>query len=426
MKTQKSIPKNQKAPFKVLVLISLEYASWREVLSGILEFSGSRSDWDFRLAAEPGDFLAPQIEEAERIGYDGIILASPGEVDYDRLALSPIPLVVAWGRVDLHVKRDFFSSSSMDPAATGELGARHLLASGRRVCYGFVRGILDRGWPLVRQNAFVETIKAAGRPVEAWPPMQCRMQNAECRMGNTQCEMGNAECRMQNAECAARAEATTLRDWLVSLPKPAAVMADTDRTAAKVVAACHDAGLSIPADVAVLGVDNDAFYALNSRPPLSSVAPPHKEQGYRIAAELDRLMRAKARGATVEGKHVKIASRKVIVRESTRPVGAQEVLARRISEFVKANAAAGSTVADVARHLNCSRRLVEMAFKASRHMTVKDFIADCRLDEVRKRLAVPRATVAQVAAECGFKTAAHLSHLFKRRTGLSIREWRGR
>ena len=83
-------------------------------------------------------------------------------------------------------------------------------------------------------------------------------------------------------------------------------------------------------------------------------------------------------------------------------------------------------MADVARHLNCSRRLVEMAFKASRHMTVKDFIADCRLDEVRKRLAVPRATVAQVAAECGFKTAAHLSHLFKRRTGLSIREWRGR
>lgn len=404
MKTQKSIPKNQKAPFKVLVLISLEYATWREVLGGILEFSGSRSDWDLRLAAEPGDFLEPQIDEAEHAGYAGIVLASPGAVDYERLALSTIPLVVAWGADETLAKRAFFSSSSVNPAAIGELGARHLMAGGNRACYGFVRGILDRDWPVDRQETFLKTIRAAGRRAEAWPPEQCRMQNAEC----------------------ADAEVTSLRDWLAALPKPAAVMADTDRTAAKVVAACRDGGMNVPVDVAVLGVDNDTNYTLNSRPPLSSIAPPHREQGYRIAAELDRLMRAKARGAMVAGQHVQIATRRIVVRESTRPIGAQEVLARRISEFVKANAAAGPTVADVARHLNCSRRLVEMAFKASRHMTVKDFIADCRLDEVRKRLAVPRATVAQVAAECGFKTAAHLSHLFKRRTGLSVREWRGR
>ncbi len=36
----------------------------------------------------------------------------------------------------------------------------------------------------------------------------------------------------------------------------------------------------------------------------------------------------------------------------------------------------------------------------------------------------PGATVAQVARECGFKTAAHLSHLFKSQFGTSITEWR--
>ena len=395
MKSQKL--KAKSLPFKVLVLISLEYASWREVLSGILEFSGSRSDWDLRLAAEPGDFLAPQIEDAERADYSGIILASPGEVDYDRLALSPIPLVVAWCRTSMDGRRGFFSAFGIDPAPTGELGARHLMAGGNRACYGFVRGIFDKDWPIERQETFLKTVRSAGRKAVAY------------------------ERRVTPST-----PLDDLRDWLVSLPKPAAVMADTDRTAAKVVAACHDGGMNVPVDVAVLGVDNDAIYALNSRPPLSSVAPPHKEQGYRIAAELDRLMRAKARGVAVEGKHVKIASRKVIVRESTRPVGAQEVLSRRIAEFVRANVVTGPTVADVARHLNCSRRLVEMAFKVARRMTVQDFIADCRIEEVKKRLATSRATVSQVAAECGFKTAAHLSHLFKRRTGLSIREWRGR
>ena len=43
---------------------------------------------------------------------------------------------------------------------------------------------------------------------------------------------------------------------------------------------------------------------------------------------------------------------------------------------------------------------------------------------MKRRLARPGATVAEIARECGFKTAAHLSHLFKRQFGLSIAQWR--
>lgn len=384
---------------KVLVLISLVHASWREVLNGILEFSATRSDWDLRLAAEPGDFLAPQIEATERAGYAGIVLASPGAVDYERLAASPLPLVVAWGCPELRGRRDDASNVTIDGHSASEMGARHLMAGGRRACYGFVRSNIDKKWPLMRQEAFLETIRAAGRPAVAYePPPGAR--------GN-----GDHEA---------------LRNWLASLPKPAAVMADTDRRAADVIAACRDGGMNVPVDVSVLGVDNDAFYAFNSRPALSSIAPPHKEQGYRIASELDRLMRARERGAKPEGRHVVMRSNHIVARESTRPIGAPEALARRIAAFVRENAASGPTVADVARHLNCSRRLAEMAFQTARKRTIRDFIADSRVEEVKRRLASPRTTVARVAAECGFKTAAHLSHLFKRRTGVSIREWRRR
>lgn len=402
MKRQNPKTKGMKPPtrpMKVLVLISLVHASWREVLNGILEFSATRSDWDLRLAAEPGDFLAPQIEEAERAGYSGIVLASPGAVDYERLALSHVPLVVAWGCSELQDRRSDCSIVTIDTHTASEMGARHLMAGGRRSCYGFVRSNIEKKWPLLRQEAFMETIRAAGRPAVAFePPPGAR-------------EGGDHEA---------------LRDWLAALPKPAAVMADTDRRAADVIAACRDGGMNVPVDVSVVGVDDDAFYAFNSRPALSSVAPPHKEQGYKIAAELDRLMRAMARGAKPEGRHVVMRSNHIVARESTRPIGAPEVLARRIAAFVRENAAAAPTVADVARHFNCSRRLVELAFKTTRKKTAQDFIADCRVEEVKRRLSRPSATVAQVAAECGFKTAAHLSHLFKRRTGLSIREWRKR
>ena len=266
-------------PMKVLVLISLVHASWREVLNGILEFSATRSDWDLRLAAEPGDFLAPQIEGAERAGFSGIVLASPGAVDYKRLASSPIPLVVAWGCPDLEGRRKNASSFAISPKSTGELGARHLMAGGRRACYGFVRSNIDKEWPLWRQEAFLEAIRAAGRPAAAYEPPP------GAREGD---------------------DHDALRDWLASLPKPAAVMADTDRRAADVIAACRDGGMNVPVDVSVLGVDDDAFYALNSRPALSSIAPPHKEQGYRIAAELDRLMRTSAHGIEEACKELKI------------------------------------------------------------------------------------------------------------------------
>ena len=208
-----------------------------------------------------------------------------------------------------------------------------------------------------------------------------------------------------------------------ALPKPVAVMADTDRRAAQVLAACLDEGLAVPADVSVLGCDNDPVFTLHTRPTLTSVAPPHREQGHRIAVELDRLMKARRQGREVEGVRLSLPSARVVARESTRPVGAQEVFARRIAEFVRENAAAGPKVADVARHFNCSRQLVETAVRADRRQTVRDFIADCRVEEAKRRLRAKGATVVQVAAECGFKTAAHLSHLFRRRTGLSIREW---
>jgi len=382
---------------KVLVLISLVYASWREVLNGIIEFSSTRSDWELRLAAEPGDFLAPQIKEAKRIGYSGIVLASPGAVDYECLVTSPIPLVVAWHCPELNGRRKCFSTVICSQDSLFGLGVRHLMSGGRRASYGFVRSNISNTWPLNCQKEFLKAVRAAGRSAIAYePPVGVRESD----------------------------DREPLRDWLLALPKPAAVMADTDRRAADVIAACRDGGLDVPVDVSVLGVDNDVVYAMNTRPALSSVAPPHKEQGYKIATELDRLMRARARGLEDDGRHIEMDSKRIVIRESTRTIGAQEVLARRIAAFVREKAAEGPTVADVAHYLNCSRRLVELAFKKARKKTVRDFIADTRVEEAKRCLMRSGVTVEQAASECGFKTAAHLSHLFKRRTGLSIRAWR--
>ena len=380
---------------KVLVSISLAHASWRDFFSGILRYVDEHANWDIRIAHEPGDLSAAQIDDAEREGFAGIILATPGEIDFNRLNRSSIPLAACGGWKGLLPRKRNVVHVSFDCAAHGVAGARHLLSRGRYAIYGFVRSRFDMDWSEKRQAAFVSTIHAAG---------------------------GSTCCYMLPPRSVQGKDIAELRDWIVALPKPAAVMTDCDRRAAQVIAACRDGGLNVPRDVAVIGVDDDAFYALHSRPPLSSVVPGHAEGGYRIAAELDRLIRAKK--PSLRPKKIVMHPKGVVVRESTRTLSSSAALVRRTVAFIEANAASGIKVVDVVRHLGCSRRIAELRFKEAKARTIADFIMECRLKEVKRRLNSSSATISETASECGFKTAAHLSHLFKRRFGQSIRDWR--
>jgi len=380
---------------KVMVSISLAHASWRNFLSGILRYVDEHANWDIRILPEPGNLTAEQIDDAEREGFAGIVLATPGNIDFNRLNRSSIPLAECGGWGELNPRTRNIVHVGFDSAAHGAVGARHLLSRGRYAAYGFVRSRFDMDWSENRQKSFVRTILDAG--------------------GNPACyELPHGAIQGKDTQ--------ELRDWLLSLPKPAAVMADCDRRAAQVVAACRDGGMSVPRDVAVLGVDDDAFYALHTRPPLSSVEPGHAEGGYRLAAELDRLI--KARRPSMKSKKVVIHPKGVVARESTRPIGASAALVRRAAAFIAENASKGIKVADVVRHLGCSRRIAELRFHQVEKRTMADFISECRLKEVCRRLRTSNATAAEIAGECGFKTAAHLSHLFKKRFSQSITNWR--
>jgi LacI family transcriptional regulator len=86
-------------------------------------------------------------------------------------------------------------------------------------------------------------------------------------------------------------EQKPLADWLRALPKPVGLLACNDDRARQVIDACLMAGLNVPEEVAVVGVDNDEFVCHLSNPTISSVALGVEEAGYQAAQLLDRLMR---------------------------------------------------------------------------------------------------------------------------------------
>lgn len=383
-------------PLKVLVSICLRDTSWRTFFGGFLSYANESGNWDLRMLPEPGDLTESVIDRAEQDGIDGIFAGGTGIMDFNRLCRTTIPVATFGFGLELGIRRTDIVRANDDCEAAGAMGARHLMSRGRRAIYGFVRSRSTKGdWSFRRQEAFLSTVRAAGGKTAAYelPP-----------------------------DASEDDDLGPLRDWLLSLPKPAAVMADWDRRAAQVITACRDGGLRVPEDVSVLGVDNDAMFVGNTRPTLSSIALGQEEGGYRVAAALDRIMRAKKRPqpeATVN-----IGPLRVVARESTRHVALGDILAQRIAAYIDGHSAGKLEVADVVRHIRCSRRHAEQSFQKAKKRTIHDYIVQRRMEEIKRRLMRSDATIAEVADECGFSAQSHLTRFFKQATGLTPQEWR--
>src|SRR5262249_51186652 len=82
-------------------------------------------------------------------------------------------------------------------------------------------------------------------------------------------------------------------DWITKQPKPLGLMLCNDTFGPPMTQACRQAGVAVPEEVAIIGVDNDEPICAICDPPLTSVDPNHEEVGYQAAALLDRMMAGK-------------------------------------------------------------------------------------------------------------------------------------
>ena len=70
--------------------------------------------------------------------------------------------------------------------------------------------------------------------------------------------------------------------WLQSLPKPIGIIAVSDARARQLLQACLTAGIAVPEQVALIGIDNDPLTRSLTRVPLSSVIQGTETMHHRI------------------------------------------------------------------------------------------------------------------------------------------------
>ena len=93
-----------------------------------------------------------------------------------------------------------------------------------------------------------------------------------------------ANASQDKVEAFGMQHSAALAEWLRGLPKPVALLACSDLRGQQVVTVCDQAGIVVPDEVAVLGIDNDDVLCELCNPPLSSIDPDAEGVGYAGAA----------------------------------------------------------------------------------------------------------------------------------------------
>ncbi len=367
-------------PPRVALLMNADLGYNREVMLGVARYVAEHDDWQF--------FNAPPVA-AKAMGDlatwrgEGIIALAHTPKQIEAIAARAIPAVnVSCSAEDARLPRVI-----SDDFAAGRLAAEHFLARGYRH-FGYVDAP-DLHFACERGRGFRETLREAGLT----------------------CSFLNEDPDVRRARHIAQERA--VGQWLLDLPKPAAVFVMNDGVAVGIIERCHEVGLSVPEEVALLGVDNDELVCNFCHPSLSSVQPDARRIGYEAARTLDDLMR----GRTPAQQTRFIEPIGVVTRRSTDILAIEDELVATALRFIREHVQEGIEVDRVVEAVPLSRRVLERRFREALGRTPFDEIQRVRVDRARELLVSTTYALEQVAMLAGFKSAKRMGAVFRERTG---------
>lgn len=206
-----------------------------------------------------------------------------------------------------------------------------------------------------------------------------------------------------------------LRKWVATLPRNCGVFTVNDIMAEPLINAVYACGMSIPDDIAVIGVGDDEFLDERLSPTLTSV-----KLEYDALAE--RTMSILAGDGNLPS--LDAMTMRLIRRQSTRRFRRHDKEVENAVERIRKEACGGLAARDIFEGFSCSRRMAEIRFKSITGQSVIDAIIDARLEKCRELLANSRTPIKIVADRCGFPSAFAMREQFARRMKTTPQKWR--
>ncbi len=213
-----------------------------------------------------------------------------------------------------------------------------------------------------------------------------------------------------------------LSAWLDALRRPTGLFVCNDIRGQQVLNACRGIELSVPDDLAVIGVDNDDAICPLSDPPLSSIRPNAERVGYRAAEILYELLN----GLPAPNSTEYVPPIEVVQRLSTQVSAVDDREIARVCRFIREHACEGIDVNNVAEFTTLSRRQLERRFRAELNRSLHEEITAVQLGKVKQLLRETTMTLEQITPLAGYSHKERLSAVFKRETGETPGDYRRR
>lgn len=325
--------------------------------------------------------------EVTKLRPQGIIAYIADQNLVDAASRLSVPLVdTAISEVDIPM------SVSLDNNEVGRLAAESLTRLGLEH-FGYC-GVRGKCASKERQTRFARHLQQSGFDLS---PFSQRIAEGESQIG-------------------------PLTNWLESLPKPVGILTFDDKLGERVLAACRWSSLSVPDQVAVLGIGNDDLVSKLTWPSLSSINVPAERIGFDAADILDHAMRRRR----IKRPRRQVSPSGVTMRSSTELLAVQDTLVESAAQYIRDHAGDAIGVEQIARAVGVSRRTLDRRFAHTLGRSVHEELAAIRMQKACTMLSENQQTVGSIAESCGFRTAASFSRAFHAYTGCWPTEYRNR
>jgi len=378
---------------RIALLFNANKTFDREVIGGIAAYLGNtRAAWDLFLEE---DFRL-RLSGIEHWQGDGIIADFDDPEVAAALSRSRVPVVAVGG--------SYASDSEYPPGipyvATDnykliKLAHDHLIEAGlRRFAMFSLPQVKENRWAQEREKAFQSLMQRDGMEMQIF------------RGCETSAKSWDEAVQGQIA-------------WLHSLPKPIGIIAVTDARARQLLQACIIAGIAVPEQVALIGIDNDPLVRALTRIPLSSVIQGAREMGRTAAHLLERRLH----GARLPETRILVPPAGINAAASSLHLPGTHPYVMRARYFIRQYACQGIKTDQVADYVGVSRSSLETYFRQELGCSVHDVVLRFKLDAAKAGLESGES-IAAVARGCGFGSTQYMHLVFKRELGCTPTAYR--
>ena len=377
---------------RIALLIDTATTWGAGLIEGVTDFAKSKGRrWVYSL--EPcGKYDRRMLPEKWK--GDGVVARITHPALAEQLIAKKLPAInVSW----------FTYGENLIPRCTGDetgvarIAAKYLLDNGFRQ-FAYCASTLRPSYFDRLGAAFVEAIEQAGY----------------------HCEQFADHAKLEQLDSEQQLE--ELSRWLVSLPRPTALLAFDTLQGRQVTEACVQCGLAVPDDIAVLGGEHDELTSRISSPPLSGVDQSPREVGFRAAEMLDCLIEQRPLSET----DVRIPPQRIITRQSTDKVAIDDDMLSQAVRFIHENYSEPFSIRDILDEIPLSRRALEIGFRRHLGRTPRDEIRRVRVRKALQLLCDTDWSVTKIANACGFDRPELLTRAFRREIKTTPSDFRKR